>query len=160
MSDIRKLTVDGREICWVLSRKKVKNVNMRIKPDGIVYISASNRVTVRFIEDFIREKSDFIFSALDKFSALMPASKLPQANGTYQNGDTIRYFGTDYTLSIIVSPIESVKISGKLMLAAVKSEERTGRVLEKFYKTNTARLFNDLNRRTCEMFRAKGYTVP
>lgn len=160
MSDFRRLTLGGREIVWVLSRKKVRNVNMRIKPDGIVYISASSRVTIGFIEDFIREKSDFVFSALDKFSELSPAPMLPQAEERYKNGDTLRYFGTDYTLSIIVSPIEDVKISGKLMLAAVKAEERTGQVLKKFYSEETARFFADLNRRTYEMFRAKGYNVP
>lgn len=160
MSDIRRLTVGGREICWVLSRKKVKNVNMRIKPDGIVYISASNRVTIRFIEDFIREKSGFIFSALDRFAARTPPPPLPKEGETYRNGDTFCYFGTNYTLSIIISPIEDVKISGKLMLAAVKSEERTGRVLENFCKAETEKIFADLNKRTCDMFRAKGYNVP
>lgn len=160
MNDLRKLTVRGREILWVLSRKKVKNVNMRIKPDGIVYISASSRVTIGFIEEFIREKSDFIFSALDRFSVLSPAPKLPQGDEAYKSGDTFRYFGTDYTLSIIVSPIEDVKLSGKLILAAVKNEERTGRVLKKFYAEETAKLFADLNKRTYEMFRAKGYNVP
>lgn len=133
---------------------------MRVKPDGIVYISAPSRVTIGFIENFIREKSDFVFSALDKFSAIPPAPKLPQADEIYRNGDTFRYFGTDYTLSIIASPIEDVKISGKLILAAVKSEERTGRVLKKFYADETAKIFADLNKRTCEMFRAKGYSVP
>lgn len=160
MSDLRKLTVDGREIVWTLSRKKVRNVNMRVKPDGVVYISAPSRVTIGFIENFIREKSDFIFSAFDRFSAITPAPKLPQDNETYRSGDTFRYFGADYTLSIIVSPIEDVKISGKLILAAVKNEERTGRVLKKFYSEETAKIFTSLNKRTYEMFRAKGYNVP
>lgn len=160
MSDIRRLTVGGREILWVLSRKKVRNVNMRVKPDGVVYISAPTRVPIKYIEDFIREKSDFIFSAFEKFSDLSPAPPLPKEGETYKNGDTLRYFGTDYTLSIIISPIEDVKISGKLMLAAVKSEERAGRVLKKFYSEETAKLFAELNRRTYETFRAKGYNVP
>lgn len=160
MSDFRRLTVDGREIVWVLSRKKVRNVNMRVKPDGIVYISAPNRVAIRFIEDFIREKSDFIFSAFDRFSALSPAPTLPKNDEMYRNGDTFRYFGSDYTLSIIISPIENVKISGKLILAAVKSEERVGSVLKKFYSKETEKIFKELNKRTYEMFRAKGYNVP
>lgn len=160
MSDLRRLTVDGREILWSLSRKKVKNVNMRVKPNGIVYISAPNRVAIRFIENFIREKSDFIFSAIDRFSAQIPVPTLPKEDEKYRNGDTLRYFGTDYTLSIIISPIEGVKISGKLILAAVKCEERAGRVLEKFYRTETAKIFTELNKRTCEMFQAKGYNVP
>lgn len=160
MSELRSITVSGRKIQWILSRKKVKNVNMRIKPDGVVYISASNRVAIKFIEEFIREKSDFIFSALDKFAVSETVPKLPQAGENYNNGDTFRYFGTDYTLSIIISPIEDVKISGKLILATVKSSERTGFVLKKFYAEKTLEIFTELNKQTYEMFRAKGYRVP
>lgn len=160
MNDLRKLTVNGREIVWTLSRKKVKNVNMRIKPDGIVYISAPNRAGIKFIEDFIRQKSDFIFSAIERFSAIPPAPLLPKAEEIYRNGDNFRYFGTNYTLSIIISPIEDVKLSGSLMLAAVKNEERVGRVLKKFYADETLKIFSALNKRTYEMFRAKGYNVP
>lgn len=160
MSDLRKLTVDGREVVWKLSRKKVKNVNMRIKPDGIVYISAPSRVSIRFIEDFIRRKSEFIFSAIERFSEIPPAPQLPQKGETYKNGDTFCYFGINYTLSIIISPVEDVKVSGRLMLAAVKSVERIGHVLKKFYADETEKLFTELNRRTYETFRAKGYNVP
>lgn len=160
MSDLRKLTVDGKEIMWSLSRKKVKNVNMRVKPDGIVYISAPSRVSIGFIEDFIRQKSEFIFAALERFSAISPEPELPKIGETFQNGDTLRYFGTDYTLSIIISPIEEVKLSGKLMLTAARTEERAGLVLKKFYERETAKLFFALNRRTCVMFREKGYNVP
>ncbi|MCM1329272.1 MAG: M48 family metallopeptidase [Ruminococcus sp.] len=160
MSELRKLTVDGKEIIWQLSRKKVKNVNMRVKPDGTVSISAPNRVPIGFIEDFIRQKSDFIFSALERFSSLPPEPELPKIGETFQNGDTLRYFGTDYTLSIIISPIEEVKLSGTLMLTAARTEERTGLVLKKFYERETAKLFFTLNRRTCLMFREKGYSVP
>lgn len=159
MIDIRTLKINGREIRWVLSRKRVKNVNLRIKPDGIVYISAPSRVPISFIEDFIRKKADFIFTNIDRFASDVPEPQLPEADKAYRSGDTLRYFGTDYTLSIIESPIEGVRLGDGIMLAAVKSPERAGTVLKKFYAEKTEKLFTELNKRTYETFRAKGYAV-
>lgn len=160
--NVRTLTCGGRTISYVLTRKKVKNVNLRIKPDGLVYISASKRVSVKFIEDFIREKSDFIFTNLDRFAARSLAPELPSEAKIFQNGDTICYFGKNYTLSIIFSPKkeETVFINGEEITVKASSEERVGLLLIKFYEEETAKLFEAMNRRTCLMFRAKGYEVP
>lgn len=160
MTDIRTLVCGNREIKWVLTRKKVKNINLRIKPDGIVYISANTRVTIKYIENFIREKSDFIFSALDRFSEREKEPVLPKKDTFFQNGDTLCYFGENYTLNIEISSKESVFLSGREMVVRAKSEEHTGKLLEKFYTEETRKLFESLNSRTYEMFLAKGYNVP
>lgn len=159
------LVFGGREVRWVLTRKKVRNVNLRVKPDGIVYISANTRVPVKFIEDFIREKSDFIFSALEFFSKRENAPALPKNSEDYQNGDTICYFGKYYTLcieidgSISYASQENVSVEEDKIVVTVRYENRVGKVLEKFYAEETRKLFETLNRRTRLMFSAKGYGV-
>lgn len=156
---IRTVHIGGREIRWVLSRKSVKNVNLRVKPDGIVYVSANSRVTVGFIEDFIKEKADFIFSALDGFAKRPPSPELPKSGMTFQSGDTVCYFGRNYTLSIEFSTHERVIPDEKAFNVKARSADRIGRVLEKFYADETKKLFEALNRRTALMFLAKGYKV-
>ena len=160
MTDFRTLTCGGREIRWILTRKRVKNLNLRIKPDGFVYVSANSRVTIAHIEDFIREKSDFILDALDRYETKSMEPQLPTADEIYENGDTFSYFGEYYTLSIEISPKEAVFLHNKEIIVQTKSEERVGKLLEKFYAEETRKLFESLNKRTCEMFRAKGYDVP
>ena len=156
--NIRTLTADGREIRWTLTRKKVKNVNLRVKPDGIVYISANTRVSVKFIEEFI-------FSALDRFAVKSAAPALPKASGDFQSGDTVCYFGKNYTLRIAVDESisyaaqENVSFLGDELKVTVRYENRAGRLLEKFYAEETRKLFETLNRRTRLMFLAKGYSV-
>lgn len=162
---VRILVCGGREVRWVLTRKKVRNVNLRVKPDGIVYISANTRVPVKFIEDFIREKSDFIFSALEGFSKRGNAPALPKASEDYQSGDTLCYFGKYYTLridideSISYAAQENVSVGEDKIVVTVRYENRVGKVLEKFYADETRKLFETLNRRTRLMFSAKGYDV-
>ncbi len=63
------ITSDGRKIVYDLQIKKVKNVNVRIKPDGMVYVSANKRVPIKFIDDFVVSKADFVFEVLEKFSS-------------------------------------------------------------------------------------------
>lgn len=160
---VRVLNVGGREVRWVLTRKKVKNVNLRVKPDGIVHISANTRVSVKFIEDFIIEKSDFIFSALEGFSKRAEAPKLPKKDSGYRSGDTLCYLGKYYTLRIEVDKTvsyaaqENAAIAGDEIIVTVRYGDRAGKVLEKFYADETRKLFETLNKRTQLMFSAKGY---
>ncbi len=163
--NIRTLTAGGREIRWILTRKKVKNVNLRVKPDGMVCVSANTRVSVKFIEDFILKNAEFIFSALDRFAVKSAAPALPKASEDFQNGDTVCYLGKNYTLSIVIdnsisyAAQENASLLGDELKVTVRYENRAGRVLEKFYAEETRKLFETLNRRTRLMFLAKGYSV-
>lgn len=64
---IREVNYNGTVIKYNLERKKVKNINLRIKPDMSVVVSANRRVSVKYIDDFVLRKADFILSALNKF---------------------------------------------------------------------------------------------
>lgn len=44
---------DGSEVLYELTRKPVKNINLRVKEDGSLRISASPRVSVKRVEEFI-----------------------------------------------------------------------------------------------------------
>lgn len=74
----RKLTCQGRELEYELTRKKVKNINLRIKPDGKVYVSANKAVPVKYLDEFVASKQEFIFQAIDKFEARRQEPTLPK----------------------------------------------------------------------------------
>lgn len=60
-------TLGDRTIKYDLQYKKVKNINLRIKPDGSIKVSANKRVPQKIIDDFIISKADFIGRALEKY---------------------------------------------------------------------------------------------
>ena len=62
----RTIRTGNIEITYILTRKKVKNINMRVKADGNVYVSASNRVSVDYIDRFVASKAEFIMKAIVK----------------------------------------------------------------------------------------------
>lgn len=51
---------DG-DILYLLTRKSVKNVNLRIKPEGEVLVSTNNSVSTDFIDAFIEKEQRYIF---------------------------------------------------------------------------------------------------
>lgn len=51
---------DGSEVLYELTRKPVKNINLRVKEDGSLRISASPRVSVKRVEEFIVSEQAFI----------------------------------------------------------------------------------------------------
>lgn len=82
---------------YEFTRKQVKNINMRVKPDGTVSVSASTRVSLSYIDGFVIEKAEFITDALKRFESITPT--VPQ-NQVYAHGSTIFYLGYNLTLDV------------------------------------------------------------
>lgn len=64
---LREVEYKGTTIKYNLTRKRVKNINLRIKPDCSVEVSASSRVSLKYIDEFIIRKGDFILKAITDF---------------------------------------------------------------------------------------------
>lgn len=72
---IRKIEVNGTVIEYDLQIKSVKNINLRIKPDGKICVSANRWTSVRAIDKFLISKADFILKALKKCESRTEAPK-------------------------------------------------------------------------------------
>ena len=62
--DVRTLDTPEGTISYVLSRKGVKNLNLRLGGDGVVRLSVPYGLSRAGAEDFLREKSGWILSHL------------------------------------------------------------------------------------------------
>ena len=60
------LLLNGRAVPYVLERKRIKNLNLRVRPDGSVHVSAPRLMPEGFIESFLLSKADFILDALER----------------------------------------------------------------------------------------------
>lgn len=68
MEQHRKINLNGQQIEYILTRKNVKNVNLRINSDGVVKISANKNVSIKFIENFITENAEFVLKHLERIN--------------------------------------------------------------------------------------------
>jgi len=64
---VRKVFVLNGAIEYQLEIKQVKNINLRIKPDGKICVSANRKIPIEAIDKFVSSKADLILKALDKF---------------------------------------------------------------------------------------------
>ena len=74
---LRNINLKGKTVSYNLSVKNVKNINLRIKSDGSVNVSANRFVPVQKIEEFMQSKADFILNAIEKYSNMPPVELTP-----------------------------------------------------------------------------------
>ena len=129
---IKRIKLLDREIEYDLQRKRVKNINLRIKPDSTITVSANSRVSENRIERFILEKQEFILRALEKYGKMKKSLSKPKQ---YIDGETVKVFGKDLTLKVFLSKKNYVEIGEQFINLYVKDLDDVSlkkKVLEKW----------------------------
>ena len=75
---IREIVLNGRKVCYQLERKEVKNINLRIKADQSIYMSANNCVPDAVLDEFLLSKADYILKALDYYAEMAKYTPKPK----------------------------------------------------------------------------------
>ena len=61
---LRAINYCGLRIEYRLSKKDVKNINIRITPEGDISVSAPSRMQVKEVDSFVESKAEWIFRKL------------------------------------------------------------------------------------------------
>lgn len=104
-----QFTAQGRTFPVILVRKKVKNINLHVRSDGTLYLSAPARVPWAYIEDFLEKKTDFIIRAICEMEERK--QKFPIL--TLSDGDTLYLAGQPYRLDVRLGLHNSIRRSGQ-----------------------------------------------
>lgn len=126
---------NGRKIEYEIVRKNVKNINLRVKRDASVAVSANKSVPKAFIEKFVAENAEKIFSAVDKIS-------MSETNPVLENGSKISLLGKNYDLIIRKSTENSYFIDDTSVVFYV-SDTKSTEIKTEIYNTlltNTAKV--------------------
>ena len=159
MNEKRSVDCGGEVIDYTLVRKIVKNINMRVKADGSVSVSAPNRVSAKFIDDFVRSRYDFIKNSVERLSTERRYSFTGYDDTkTYENGDKISFLGEELTVEIRQGIEDRILIGdGKLVILTfdTKSVDYIQILLRNFYYNSTVELFRELNGEISHIFAEK-----
>lgn len=131
---IHAILLDGKEIQYNLERKKVKNINLRIKPDGAIYVSANDVVSQEKIENFLNEKSGFILKALEHYGELQKYAPTPKQ---YVDGEHFKICGHDLRLKVLHGTKNHVESDGvyiKLIVTDINNLELKQKIMDKWIK--------------------------
>ena len=127
---LRTVEADGNAISYTLERKPVKNINLRIRADQCVYVSAPKDVAAKMVDAFVVEKSAYILRALKKFKDRYRESTL---ENNFVNGETVKFLGRNLRLKVknaSRSKVESDESYVTLYVKDVQDADLKKRVLE------------------------------
>ena len=114
----RTVVADGRAIVYRLERKEVKNLNLRVRRDGSVSVSACRDVPCEEIDRFVQRKARFVFSALDRFAGMDAGRPRPKK---YVSGESFFIQGHGLRLKVSRAEKPSIVSDGTFIRLAVKN---------------------------------------
>lgn len=132
MAEMRTVTTLGQQVTYCLERKQVKNVNLRIRKDGSVWVSADKRFPAERIDAFVISRGEMILRARAQYDALDRRSQQPSQAVT---GETLTLLGQTYRLRVVQSAREGVALAvGEAVLSVrdVNDARNRQRVLRRF----------------------------
>ena len=114
---IKIIDLKGRKITYNLERKNVKNINLRIKADQSIYVSANFQVSDYVIEEFLKSKADYILKALDHYADVAKYAPKPKQ---YIDGESFRILGHDHRLKVVQGKRNTVESDESYITLTVK----------------------------------------
>lgn len=85
----RTVSTSAGDIAYELTKKRVKNGNLRVHPDGSVHVSIPQRSPLAFADELVRQRAGWITRARERLAAHRPA--VPASGGTFRLfGETCR----------------------------------------------------------------------
>lgn len=157
---VRTVRSGETNICFELVRKPVKNVNLRIRRDGAVLVSARKGIDVDKIDAFVGSKADWICQVLRRIAASPAEDRTP---GEYRDGDEIRLLGRPVTYHIAGGNRDRVEFDGERLTLITKDPtdmHQRGKILSKWQNDLCARTFSEALKTAYIPFERMGVAYP
>lgn len=145
---------------YTLVRKKVKNINLRIHPDGTISVSASPGVSVQTIEKFLDSQNEYILEALSKFNE---KRKWEITEKKYVSGESFYLLGRQLRLIVKESNRNHIEEDGVYLTLECKNPEKYAlkkRLIEKFFEQQCLEIFSMLVNKNYPQFQKYGINYP
>lgn len=161
-SKLEKRTVQFNNslINYTLIRKNVKNINLRIKPDGSINVSAHFFVSNKQIDSFVQSKGVFIQKNLNKIQN-RPA--VENEKKQYVSGESYLILGRSVRLKIVKSTENSAYSDGVYLFANVKNPESFAnreKVVTSFLNNECNKVFSEIISEQFPIFKKYGVPFP
>lgn len=129
---------------YEVHRKNVKNINIRIRKDLTIYISAPLNLDSYFIENFIVSKKKWIDDTINRLDKLKK-----EFTNTYGNNGNVKFLGKNYSINHIESNKNLITINNDTFNIYSKNCD-IEKIIEKFYYENAKKIFSELINKNLE----------
>ena len=162
MEQIQKRTIsaDGSQILYELERKNVKNLNLHVRRDGTVYVSANRLVPVEQVDAFLESKIGFILNARKRFAE--QAQYRPQPK-QYVSGETFYIQGRGLRLQVVQAAKDQISSDGVHLYLQVRDPmdfEKKKRMVSRFIDQQCRQVFGEIVAEVYPIFQKYGVAMP
>jgi predicted metal-dependent hydrolase len=120
----------------VITRKKIKNIILRVKKNGEIYISAPIRTSNTQIMDFVNSKKDWIEKVLKKCKNI-------EMEEEFKDGNFIKILGEKYKIIIKRSIRNFVSIQENNLLIETTYPSKSEKIFDEYLKNSAMQYFTE-----------------
>lgn len=157
---LRTVLIDGSPLQYSLERKNVKNLNLHVRKDGSVYVSANAAVSEERIDEFLVSKGSFIRNAQKKFQEQEKCKPLPKQ---YVSGETFYIQGRALRLKVTQAEKDRIWSDGVYLFLELKDTQdnaKKERIVKRFLDKERKAVFEAIVEELYPVFQKYGVTPP
>ncbi len=158
--EMRSVPYLNQRISYLLTRKPVKNLNLRVRGDGSVAVSASSQIPAAVIDDFVLRKADFVLAAMERVSRRAAQPPLPRR---YETGETFYILGQTLYLQVSQGQKAAVSAEGARLFLLLPNPEdfaKRERLVRGFLDARCRSEFSEIAGQIYPAFAAYGVSMP
>ena len=156
MAQERTVVYENNEIHYLLEQKQVKNLNLRVHKDCMVYVSANPDVPAEKVDDFVVSKGAYIRSAQRKFREMAQYAPQPKQ---YVSGETFYLLGRGVRLKVENSLRDAISSDGIYLHLCVKDTEdftKKQKMVTRYLDEQCRSIFGEIILETYPVFQKYG----
>ena len=156
----RKLILGNREVGIEFERKRIRNINVRVRRDGTLYCSLPYYAKTDEAVAFIISKQDYLLKAIDN---VVNEEKTKSLSRQYVDGEIFMVLGKPYVLKVLASSKNSCRAEdGVITLEVTDTSDYRIRYMtyEKWRRRCIRSVIVDLCNEMYPLFERRGVAAP
>lgn len=158
--EIYEVTWRGQTIYFELKRKNVRNINLNLKPDMTVMVSANERVPIEAIREFVRSKVTWIIKNTSYFDNVQPEAGKEKE---YVSGETFKYLGRQIRLKVTDGAYDDIRYSRGYLQLTIKDKASVTKkevLVQQWFRQRAKRVFYEVLDKTFPIIEKHGVKKP
>lgn len=160
MPQERTILYAGAPLRYLLEQKPVKNLNLRIRRDGSVFVSAHPAISVERIDAFVAGKGGYIRSAQKRFQEMAQYAPKPKQ---YVSGETFYLLGRGVRLSVEKDVRDAISNDGVYLHLQTKDPDdfsKKQRLVTAYLDEQCHAVFSEILSEIYPIFQKYGIPMP
>lgn len=158
----RAVQTPAGEVVYCLEYKAVKNLNLRVRRDGSVYVSAHRRVPAAEIDAFVARHGEYIREAARRMTEVEQRRQLSQTR-RYLDGEIFHILGRELPLRVSRGERDRVEESEGVLLLQARDPgdpDKRRRLVEGYLDRRCREVFQVVLEECYPPFRQYGVPMP